>query len=112
MHKISISSLLFSDNKTKLNLYSDKYINDFDTVENLDNRTKLETETSYYDYDNTKTVFDNVSLKKDGTEDTDPQKQDIYPDPFVKHLLNKNRTLNKHDDNVIKICELITLNFN
>lgn len=92
-----------------MNSYSDKYINDFEAVDNLDiNRTKLETETSYYDYDNTKNEIENVSsLKKDGTsekENYDPQKQDLYPDPFVRHIL-KNRTHNKYDDNVIKICK-------
>lgn len=86
----------FPDNKTKLNEYSTKYINDFETVENL---TKADTEN--FDYENPKAVFENLPLKNEDKNIIDPQNEDIFPNPFS--LLNK--TKSNHDENVIKICE-------
>lgn len=49
--------------------------------------------------DKIKTPIQNV--QKDESE------PEIYPDPedFHKKLLNKSRINNRHDENVIKICE-------
>lgn len=78
---------------------SSRYINDFEN-----NSTSFEP---VYDYDATKTVIDDKIKTPIQNVQKDESEPEIYPDPedFHKKLLNKSRINNRHDENVIKICE-------
>lgn len=94
MRKFSVSS---APNKTKG--YSSRYINDFNATSSFE---------PIYDYDNTKTEIEKVSLRQSATK-SDDNLEIIYPDPedFHRKMLNKTRMENRHhEDTVIKICKL------